>query len=171
MSSGSRRIMTSAIRVNVSKDIAITLYFNDTEFSIAAWRRWMEELAGNDPNVITAQGIGNDSESNLCKVVQLIFWRKEMLKRLLAVVAMSVFTASAFAVDLSQVAKSFPLKDGSTVYVYKDGKMGMEDKMGRATYMNPNHVMETKDGKKIIMIGNEIWRVDEMLHGEHKLGG
>ena len=93
-----------------------------------------------------------------------------MLKKLLAVVAMSVITASAFAVDASQVAKSIPLKDGSTVYIYKDGKMGMEDKYGRAVHMNPGHVMETKDGKKIVMIGNEIWRVDQMLHADHKPG-
>ena len=94
-----------------------------------------------------------------------------MLKKLLAVIAMSAVTGSAFAVDASQVAKSIALKDGSTVYVYKDGKRGMEDKYGRSVYMDPGHVMETKDGKKIIMIGNEIYRVDEMLHGEHKLGG
>ncbi len=94
-----------------------------------------------------------------------------MLKKLLAVIAMIAVTGSAFAVDASQVAKSIALKDGSTVYVYKDGKMGMEDKYGRSVYMDPGHVMETKDGKKIIMIGNEIYRVDEILHGQHKLGG
>ena len=46
--------------------------------------------------------------------------------------------------------------------------MGMEDKYGRATYMESGHVMETKDGKKIIMNGNEIWRVDELLHKYHR---
>lgn len=93
-----------------------------------------------------------------------------MFKKLLAVVAMSAITASAFAVDLSQVAKSIALTDGSTVYIYSDGKMGMEDKYGRAAYMNPGHVMETKDGKKIIMIGNEIWRVNEMVHKDRGPG-
>ena len=93
-----------------------------------------------------------------------------MLIKLLAVVAMSAITASAFAVGLSQVEKSFELKDGSTVYIYKDEKMGMEDKYGRAAYMKSGHVMETKDGKKIIMIGNEIWRVDQMLHNDDQGG-
>lgn len=93
-----------------------------------------------------------------------------MLKELLAVVAMSAITASAFAVDASQVEKSIPLKDRSTVYIYKDGRMGIEDKFGRAVYMKHGTVMETKDGKKIVMIGNEIWRVDQMLHKDH-LGG
>lgn len=92
-----------------------------------------------------------------------------MLKKI--VVAASAMAAlSAFAVDHSQVEKSIELKDGSTVYIFKDGKMGMEDKLGRATLMEPGHVMETKDGKKIIMNGNEIWRVDQLLHQDHRGG-
>ena len=93
-----------------------------------------------------------------------------MLKRMLAVVAMSAITASVFAVDASQVEKSIPLMDGSTVYIYKDGKMGMEDKSGRAVYMKHGTVMETKDGQKIVMVGNEIWRVDQLLHKDHAGG-
>ncbi|TRZ99046.1 MAG: DUF4443 domain-containing protein [Rhodocyclaceae bacterium] len=93
-----------------------------------------------------------------------------MLKKLLMVVAISAVTASAFAVDQSQVAKSIELKDGSTVYIFKDGKMGMEDKSGRPVFMESGHAMETKDGKKIIMNGNEIWRVDQLLHSTHRPG-
>lgn len=94
-----------------------------------------------------------------------------MLKKILvaAVIAVSSTIAlSAFAVDMAQVSKSIPLKDGSTVYIFKDGKMGMEDKLGRATVMKQGHAMETKDGKKIIMNGNEIWRVQELLHSTHR---
>ncbi|NHC08234.1 periplasmic Cu(I)/Cu(II)-binding protein CopK [Azonexus fungiphilus] len=91
-----------------------------------------------------------------------------MLKKMLMVAALTMVGASAYAVDTSQVEKSIELKDGSTVYIFKDGKMGMEDKYGRATYMESGHVMETKDGKKIIMNGNEIWRVDELLHKNHR---
>jgi hypothetical protein len=93
-----------------------------------------------------------------------------MMKEMLMVAALSTAAVSAYAVDASQVQKSIALKDGSTVYIFKDGKMGMEDKVGRATYMAPGHVMETKDGKKIIMNGNEIWRVDELLHKDHRGG-
>ncbi|MBI5920682.1 MAG: periplasmic Cu(I)/Cu(II)-binding protein CopK [Betaproteobacteria bacterium] len=93
-----------------------------------------------------------------------------MLKKLLMVVALSAVTASAIAVDRAQVKATIDLKDGSTVYIFKDGKMGMEDKFGRATYMESGHVMETKDGKKIIMNGNEIWRVEELLHENHRPG-
>ena len=93
-----------------------------------------------------------------------------MLKKVLMIVAISSAAASAYAVDMSQVKQSIDLKDGSTVYIFKDGKMGMEDKYGRATYMESGHVMETKDGKKIIMNGNEIWRDDELLHSNHRGG-
>jgi len=71
-----------------------------------------------------------------------------MLKKLLMVVAMSAVTATAFAVDAAQVEKSIELKDGSTVYIFKDGKMGMEDKLGRAVRMKKDTVMEAKDGQK-----------------------
>ena len=77
--------------------------------------------------------------------------------------ASSMIALPAFAVDLSNVKESIPLKDGSTVYVFKDGKMGMEDKLGVPTRMKPGHVMETKGGKKRIMIGDEVAQVDRIL--------
>ena len=91
-----------------------------------------------------------------------------MLKKLLMVVAMSAVTATAFAVDAAQVEKSIELKDGSTVYIFKDGKMGMEDKLGRAVRMKKDTVMETKDGQKIMMHGDEVMRLDNILHKDHR---
>ena len=91
-----------------------------------------------------------------------------MLKKLLMVVAMSAVTATAFAVDAAQVEKSIELKDGSTVYIFKDGKMGMEDKLGRAVRMKQGQVMEAKDGQKIMMHGDEVWRLDNILHQNHR---
>ena len=91
-----------------------------------------------------------------------------MLKKLLMVVAMSAVTATAFAVDAAQVEKSIELKDGSTVYIFKDGKMGMEDKLGRAVRMKKYTVMEAKDGQKIIMHGDEVMRLDSLLHKDHR---
>lgn len=90
------------------------------------------------------------------------------MKKMLMVVTLSVASISAYAVDTSQVEKSIELKDGTTVYIFKDGKMGMEDKYGRAAYMESGHVMETKSGEKIIMSGNEIWRVNKLLHTNHR---
>lgn len=91
-----------------------------------------------------------------------------MFKKTLIGIACAAATMTASAVDMSQVEKSLPLKDGSTVYVFKDGKMGMENKYGRVESMKAGHVMETKDGQKIIMIGNEVMRLEEVLHGWHR---
>jgi len=86
-----------------------------------------------------------------------------MFKKMLVGAASCMIALSAFAVDSTQVEKSIELKDGSTVYIFKDGKMGMENKFGRATDMKPGHVMETKDGEKIVMNGNEVVRTHNLL--------
>lgn len=81
---------------------------------------------------------------------------------------MAMAAMSAFAIDLSQVEKSFPLKDGSTVYAFKGGKMGMEDKFGRAARMEPGVVMETKDGQRLVMIGDEVMQVNSLLNKDNR---
>lgn len=95
-----------------------------------------------------------------------------MLNKLLAtaVSAMAIATVaiSAFAVDLSQVEKSVPLKDGSTVYVFKDGKMAMEDKQGRVARMKPGVAMETKDGQRIVMIGDEVAYLNSLVNKDYR---
>lgn len=91
-----------------------------------------------------------------------------MLKKFIVIAALSTLGASAYAVDASQVEKSIELKDGSTVYIFKDGKMGMEDKLGRAVRMKQGQVMEAKDGQKIMMHGDEVWRLDNILHQNHR---
>lgn len=83
-----------------------------------------------------------------------------MYKKLLIAVATSMIALSAFAVDNSKVQKSYELKDGSTLFVYKDGKMSMHDKMDRVQGMKEGQTMETKDGQKIMMKGNEVWRLE-----------
>ena len=91
-----------------------------------------------------------------------------MLKKFIVIAALSTLGASAYAVDASQVEKSIELKDGSTVYIFKDGKMGMEDKLGRAVRMKQGQVMEAKDGQKIMMHGDEVMRLDNILHQDHR---
>lgn len=87
-----------------------------------------------------------------------------MFKKLLLAAATSTIALSAFAVDASRVEKSVELKDGSTVHIFADGKMGMEDNFGRAAYMEPGHAMEAKNGEKIVMVGNEVGRLDRLLN-------
>lgn len=58
----------------------------------------------------------------------------------------------------AEVEREIPMKDGTTLIIFKDGKMAMRDPKGRTLSMKENHPMETKDGKVIMMRGNELWR-------------
>jgi hypothetical protein len=91
-----------------------------------------------------------------------------MLSKLLVAVATAMLAVSALAVDSSQVQKAVPLKDGSTVYLLKNGKMAMEDKYGRAVRMEPGVVMETKDGQRIAMIGDEVAYLSSLLSNDNR---
>ena len=92
-----------------------------------------------------------------------------MLKSLLMVALMSAVAVPAFADDAARAAaqNTVVLKDGSTIYIFKDGKMAMEDKLGRATGMKKGVVMETKDGQKVIMVGNEVMLLESLLKQGH----
>ena len=95
-----------------------------------------------------------------------------MMKKMLMVALMSAVSVTAFASDAARAAAKqvIELKDGSTVYIFKDGKMGMEDKLGRSIRMKKDTVMETKDGQKIIMHGDEVMRLDGLLKQGHQGG-
>ncbi|WP_407278043.1 CopK family periplasmic copper-binding protein [Aromatoleum evansii] len=68
----------------------------------------------------------------------------------------------------NSLEKSYDLKDGSTLHVFSDGKMAMEDKYGRAYSMDQGHPMVTADGQKITMQGNEVWRLDALLDSNYR---
>lgn len=93
-----------------------------------------------------------------------------MLKKLLMVVATSALASTAFAGHAAhaEAKQVIDLKDGSTLYIFKDGKMGMEDKFGRTMRMKSGTVMETKDGQKIIMHGDEVARLETLLQQGHQ---
>lgn len=90
------------------------------------------------------------------------------MKKLLIASLFAAMSASVFAVDAAQVEKSIPLKDGSTVHIFKDGRMAMENQYGRVFRMKEDQVMETKDGQKIMMHGDEVMRLDDLLHRDHR---
>lgn len=85
-----------------------------------------------------------------------------MFKKMLIVVAGSMVALSALAVDASKVEKSIELKDGSSIYLFKDGKMAMESKLGKVVRMKPGQVMETKDGQRVLMVGDEVVRLESL---------
>lgn len=94
-----------------------------------------------------------------------------MIFRIISVAAAgSMVALTVFAVDVDKVWKSVELKDGSTVHIFADGKMGMEDRFGRPMYMEPGTIMVTMDGKKMIMIGNEVRRIEKMRKDKYPSG-
>jgi len=88
-----------------------------------------------------------------------------MLKKTLVAIAMSAIAVTAFADDFArrEAKQVVELKDGSTVYVFDSGKMAMANKNGQARRMQPGMVMETKDGQKITMDGDEVARLSALL--------
>ena len=92
-----------------------------------------------------------------------------MLNKLLLSAAMFAAVTAAFAFDVSNIAKTVQLQDGSAVYVFKDGRMAMEDKLGRTVAMPEGQAMRTRDGQSMAMVGNETARLDSLK--QMKLGG
>lgn len=92
-----------------------------------------------------------------------------MLKKMFVVVAMSAVAASAFASNYArQEAKQvIDLKDGSTAYIFKDGKMAMESRFGQAIRMTPGMAMEARDGQKLTMVGDEVARLELLLKKDY----
>ena len=70
--------------------------------------------------------------------------------------AVPVLAHDAASQEAKQVVN---LTDGSSLYVFKDGKMSMADKYGRPVRMNAGQVMEAKDGQRLTMVGDEVARL------------
>jgi hypothetical protein len=90
------------------------------------------------------------------------------VQNVLAVTAVALGVALSSAAVANSDAKEIQLKDGSTLVIFKDGKMSMRDSRGRPMSMKDGLRMETKDGKVYVMKGNEIWRktTEEQLRDE-----
>ena len=86
--------------------------------------------------------------------------RKSLIALSLVATALSAVAAGP---DVSKgdaaIVQSVQLKDGTTMHHYKDGKMSMEDSLGKIVYMKDGVSMETSDGKTISMSGNEVARL------------
>ena len=91
-----------------------------------------------------------------------------MFTKTLLAGACALLSLSAFAVDAGKVDRTIELKDGMMLYVFKDGKMGMESKTGSTVGMKSGEVMEGKDGQKYIMVGNEVARLDWLMKKDNK---
>lgn len=71
------------------------------------------------------------------------------------------------AVDRSAV-NVINLKDGATLYVFRDGKMSKADKYNRPVYLKDGEVLEAMDGRKLTAVGNEVARLDSLFSQDHR---
>lgn len=72
-----------------------------------------------------------------------------MFKKLAFVGAASMIAFSAYAVTEMDVRETVQLTDGSTLYVFKDGKMGMANRYGHAVLMPEQSVIEAPNGRSV----------------------
>lgn len=86
------------------------------------------------------------------------------MKTLIAATVLGLaFSATANAEMGNRNVKEFrSLKDGSTLVVFNDGKMGVQDRLERAKSVKSGTPLETKDGRTIAMVGNETARVNAL---------
>jgi len=84
-------------------------------------------------------------------------------------VALAGMAAQAQASDAlaNAVKASVELRDGSTLHIFKDGKMAKEDAFGRAVYLKRGEVLAAKDGRQITAVGNEVARLERLLKDGH----
>ena len=89
---------------------------------------------------------------------------------LFAAIVLSALASSAFASDslANNVDKTYRLKDGGTVFVFKDGKLATADKYDRAIHVSKGQVLETTDGQKITMTSSESARLDFLQRQGHE---
>jgi hypothetical protein len=88
----------------------------------------------------------------------------------LVVAGLSAFAVPSFANDVAaaDAQKLYRLKDGGTLYIFKDGKMAQEDRYGRAVYLKKGQVVETVDGQRLSATSNEVARLNDLLIEGHQ---
>lgn len=89
-----------------------------------------------------------------------------MLKNLIIVVAtVSVTLAAHAGPGLARAAAKevHEMKDGSTIYVFRDEKMALENRWGRAELIKAGAILETKSGQILVQNGNEVARLSSLL--------
>ena len=89
-----------------------------------------------------------------------------MRKGTLLAVVLSAMAVGALADEghaRRAAERTISLQDGSIVYVFEGGKMGLENKFGIAQYTKPGTMLKAADGTEFAMVGNEVARLDALL--------
>ena len=82
-----------------------------------------------------------------------------MLAKIAVIAASALIATSALADNKGHVIDTYKLKDGSTLSVYEDGKTAVSDKFDQPVLKEDGSVLETVSGEKVMVKGNEIWRL------------
>lgn len=95
---------------------------------------------------------------------------KSNLLSIALVAAVAAIAVPVFARDAAELAarQVITLKDGSTLFVFKDGRMAREDKLGRAIPLKSGQVLEATDGRRLTTVGNESARLGVLLKDGHQ---
>lgn len=89
--------------------------------------------------------------------------------RTLIAAGLLLASAMAFSEGGPGASQTIDLKDGGRVAIMKDGTMVHHDSAGKRVKMRDGRVMEAKDGSKLMMKNNAIWKqITE--HGTLKSG-
>lgn len=91
------------------------------------------------------------------------------MRKALVPAMLLALSATAFGQASQPAATMIELKDGGRVFVQKDGTMVHLDAAGNRVRMRDGQVMEAKDGSKIMMKNNAIWK-QIIEHGTLKPG-
>ena len=80
------------------------------------------------------------------------------MKKSLLALSILAFSSLASAQPATEPGQTFELKDGGKIVVMKDGKMAHMDATGKRIAMKDGTMMEAKDGSKLMMKNNAIWK-------------
>ncbi|GAB3183573.1 CopK family periplasmic copper-binding protein [Hydrogenophaga aquatica] len=92
------------------------------------------------------------------------------MKTIVAFTTLALATSMTFASDAARDAakEMVPLRDGGTLFVFKDGTMAKQDAYGNAKYIKKGDVLEAADGKKIPVTSNEVARMHALTVKGHQ---
>ena len=76
-----------------------------------------------------------------------------MRKSILPIILLA-FAGAAFAAE----PQTIELKDGGKIVIDKDGTMAHFDAAGKREKMKDGKVMQAKDGSKLMMKNNAVWK-------------
>lgn len=98
--------------------------------------------------------------------------KADIARRLGAVAASALVGLASVSVLASDelvpmVKESIALTDGSTVYVFTDGKMAIADKFGRPSVKKAGTAVDAKDGRRVTLTSNESARLGQLQQAGH----